>query len=331
MPANFGIMVHGGAGTNEKGKSEHARSSISRALSNSVIAGYDLLRSGHEAVDGVEFAVAYMEDTGLFNAGVGSCLTLDRSIEMDASIMNGKDLAAGSVGIVQNVRNPVKLARQVMERTDHVMLVSDGAYKLATLLNIGIERVVPAPEKLDKYERLFKKMKAEWGRNYQLMLSSKRHFGTVGAVALDKHGNVAAAVSTGGRWLKMHGRIGDSAVIGAGIYADNESGATCATGHGELMIRLCLSKYTSDLMKKSARSSMSSSPSKAARKAIALLTKRFGANTGGIIAVDTRGRFGASTNTGSMPVAVKCSTDDDNDVKTQVIFGKNSRQLSRLM
>lgn len=309
-PANFGVMVHGGAGVGQLRNSKHLRNSISKALSNSVIVGYDLLESGHQAVDGVESAVANMEDTGLFNAGVGSCLTLDKSIEMDASIMNGKDLAAGSVGMVQNVRNPVKLARQVMERTDHVMLVSDGAYELAKLLDIGIERLGPDPEKLDRYERLYKEMRTMWGRNYQLLLSS-RHFGTVGAVALDRHGNVAAAVSTGGRWLRMHGRVGDSAVIGAGIYADNGSGAACATGHGELMIRLCLSKYTCDLMKKC-------SPSQSAKKAIGILTKKFGANTGGIIAVDTKGRFGMSTNTGSMPVAMKSSKDE----KTQVIFGK---------
>jgi beta-aspartyl-peptidase (threonine type) len=303
-------MVHGGAGAGELRNSKHLRNSISKALSNSVIVGYDLLESGHEAVDGVESAVANMEDTGLFNAGVGSCLTLDKSIEMDASIMNGKDLAAGSVGMVQNVRNPVKLARQVMERTDHVMLVSDGAYELAKLLDIGIEHVVPTPEKLESYQRLCKEMRTVWSRNYQLLLSS-RHFGTVGAVALDRHGNVAAAVSTGGRWLKMHGRVGDSAVIGAGIYADNGSGAACATGHGELMIRLCLSKYTCDLMKKC-------DPSQSAKKAIEVLTKKFGANTGGIIAVDTKGRFGMSMNTGSMPVAMKSSKDE----KTQVIFEK---------
>jgi beta-aspartyl-peptidase (threonine type) len=331
MPANFGIMVHGGASTDKKRKSEHARSSISKALSNSVIAGYELLRSGHDAIDGVESAVAYMEDSGLFNAGAGSCLTLDKSIEMDASVMNGKDLAAGSVGMVQNVQNPVRLARLVMERTDHVMLVSTGAYELARLLDVGIKRFVPTPTKLDKYERLYKEMKTRWSRNHELLLPSGRHLGTVGAVALDRHGNVAAAVSTGGRWLKMHGRVGDSAVIGAGIYADNESGAACATGHGELMIRLCLSKYTCDLMKKSSNnvgdsSRRGTSPSKSAKEAIALLTKRFGANTGGIIAIDTKGRFGFSTNTESMPVAVKSSTYDDHngDEKTWVIFEKNS-------
>jgi beta-aspartyl-peptidase (threonine type) len=135
MPANFGTMVHGGAGATKRREPKEERR-ISKVISDSVIAGYDILKSGHQAVDGVEHAVAHMEDSGLFNAGIGSCLTLDKRIEMDASIMNGKDLAAGSIGMVQNVANPVRLARLVMERTDHVMLVSDGALELAKLLGI---------------------------------------------------------------------------------------------------------------------------------------------------------------------------------------------------
>jgi beta-aspartyl-peptidase (threonine type) len=166
---------------------------------------------------------------------------------------------------------------------------------------------VADPEKLESYKRLYRDMRATWSRNYQLPYA---HFGTVGAVALDMHGNVAAAVSTGGRWFKIHGRIGDSAVIGAGIYADNDSGAVCATGHGELMIRLCLSKYACDLLK-------GNNPCQSAKKAIGLLTQKFGANTGAIIiAIDTKGQFGMSTNTKSMPVAMKSSKDE----KTRIFF-----------
>lgn len=113
-----------------------------------------------------------MEDSGLFNAGVGPCLTLDKRIEMDASITNGKDLSAGSVSIVQNIRNPVRLARRVMERTDHVMLVSDGAFELAKLLGIRTERIVPDPKKLDSYKRLRKDMRVTWNRNYRCFLNS---------------------------------------------------------------------------------------------------------------------------------------------------------------
>jgi L-asparaginase / beta-aspartyl-peptidase len=305
MTPNFGIMVHGGAGTS---KIRTKRTQISKALEDSVSAGYDILLAGRDAVDSVESAVASMEDSGVFNAGIGSCLTLEKRIEMDASIMDGRDLRAGSVGAVEHIQNPVKLARKVMERTDHVMFVSGGALKLAELCDIAPFSLEPTKEKLEVYTTLHKKLKTAWSRNYRLSSSSsssstlnQRRFGTVGAVAIDKHVNVAAAVSTGGRWLKMHGRVGDSAVIGAGIYADNSSGAACATGNGEFIMRLCLSKYVCDLMKQQY------SPSQAARKAISLVTRRFGPNNGGIIAVNAKGTFGLLMNTRSMPVAIKSS------------------------
>jgi beta-aspartyl-peptidase (threonine type) len=328
MPVNFGVMVHGGAGPDKIIKSSKRGQEISKALDNSVRAGYDFLSAGYEAVDAVESAVASMEDSGLFNAGIGSCLTLDKRIEMDASIMDGRDLAAGSVGMVQNIQNPVKLARKVMEKTDHVMLVSDGAYKLAEVLNFGIGApLIPTQQKLEMHDTLRKKEKKTWTRNYELLLPSclnkndnnnkndkQRHFGTVGAVAIDRNGNVASAVSTGGRWLKMPGRVGDSAVIGAGIYADNASGAASATGIGEYIIRLCLSKYTCDLLKRHG-------PLQSTKKAIDLLTNRFESRSGGIIAVDAKkGRFGMSKNTRSMPVAIKSSKDKG---KTWISFDKS--------
>ena len=340
MTVNFGIMIHGGAGTENIGRRSSSKYSqkILKALEDSVSIGFDILeKSGHSiydddggAIDAVESAVASMEDSGLFNAGAGSCLTFDKRIEMDASIMDGKDLAAGSVGMVQhNEQNPVKLARQVMERTDHIMFVSDGAWELTKLFNIGVTDLPlkPSQEKLDRYDALRKKMEKTWPRNYELLSTSsyssslnngnnQRHFGTVGAVAIDKHANVASAVSTGGLWLKMHGRVGDSAVIGAGIYADNDTGAACATGDGEFIMRLCLSKYTSDLMKQNKNSA-----SQATRKAIGLLTSKFGPNSGGLIAVDRRGRFGMSMNTRSMPVAIKCSKDKG---KTRIAFENTS-------
>jgi beta-aspartyl-peptidase (threonine type) len=326
MPVNFGVMVHGGAGPDKIIKSSKHGQEISKAVENSVSAGYDFLSGGGDAVDAVESAVASMEDSGLFNAGIGSCLTLDKRIEMDASIMAGKDLAAGSVGMVQNIQNPIKLARKVMENTDHVILVSDGAYKLAEVLNFGIgASLIPTEQKLKTYDTLREKLKKTWTKNYELLLPSylgksdnnkndkQRHFGTVGAVAIDRNANVASAVSTGGRWLKMHGRVGDSAIIGAGIYADNGSGAASATGIGELIIRLCLSKYTCDLLK-------GHNPSQSTKKAIDLLTKRFEPNSGGIIAVDAKkGRFGMSKNTRSMPVALKNS---NNKGKTRICFEK---------
>jgi L-asparaginase / beta-aspartyl-peptidase len=162
-------------------------------------------------------------------------------MEMDASIMNGKDLSACCVGMVQNIQNPIKLARLVMERTDHVTLVSDGVIQLAKLFDIEIKYRRPTERNLNKYNSYIKKdsnynkkmIKKEWPKNHKLLFPSSvtkfkfshEDYGTVGAVAIDKEGNVDSAVSTGGRWFKMPGRIGDSAIIGSGIYANNESGA----------------------------------------------------------------------------------------------------------
>jgi beta-aspartyl-peptidase (threonine type) len=216
--------------------------------------------------------------------------------------MDGRDISAGSVGMVHGIRNPIRLARQVMERTDHSMIVSDGALKLAEILNMDIEDHEPNQKSLNKFNSLIKSYKNKWRKNNDLLtksLANQSHdqdHGTVGAVAMDREGNVAVGVSTGGRWLKMQGRIGDSAVIGGGFYADNSLGAACATGKGEFIMRCCLCKYACDQMQ-------SKNADVSSRNSIALLTKRFGKNTGGIITVDTKGHFGISCNTNYMPVA----------------------------
>jgi beta-aspartyl-peptidase (threonine type) len=319
---HFGILVHGGTKTKKIKRSSKRADEITRHLKSSVSSSFELLKKGNDAVDAVETAVVIMEDSGVFNAGVGSHLTIDKQIEMDAAIMNGKDISAGCVGAVQGIRNPIKLARQIMERTDHVMIVSDGTIKLAKLLDINIEKRYPSKELLNKFNMLKKNMKNRWRRNSRLLFrpspSSLAHtpmlspsppldhnncyYGTVGAVAIDIQGNVASAVSTGGIWLKMHGRVGDSAVIGGGFYADNETGAACSTGHGEFIMRLCLCRYACDQMK--INNAFLSS-----QRSVTLLTRRFGKNTGGIITVDNKGRFGASHNTGDMPVALISSKD----------------------
>ncbi len=296
----FGILIHGGAGPGRIDAISARGKSIRTALLSSARSGFEILAGSGSAVDAVEAAVVSMEDCGLFNAGAGSCLTVDRQVEMDASIMDGRDLSAGSVGMVTNVKNPVKLARAVMERTDHAMMVSGGAADLARILGIEQTRYsTPSADKLETFDRLVSQMKDRWKRNYKLM-----EHGTVGSVAIDRKGNVASAVSTGGRWLKLHGRVGDSAIIGAGIYADNSLGAACATGDGELIMRLCLCKFACDGMK----ARHTGTGAGAASRAIALLTGRFGRGTGGMISVDRKGRFDAATNTDSMPVALVTAT-----------------------
>jgi beta-aspartyl-peptidase (threonine type) len=302
---DFGILIHGGASV-EKTKRTNE---ITKCLKYAVSYGFDLLnRSSNKAVDSVEAAVASMEDSGLFDAGVGAYLTIDKTVEMDASIMDGRDISAGSVGMATGIKNPIKLARQIMERTDHVMIVSDGLTKLSKLFGNTVEEYPhELNEKiLNEYNELVKNVRIKWKKNSKLiMLSSAasqeknhQHSSTVGAVAIDQDGNVASAVSSGGIWLKMHGRIGDSAIIGSGIYADNKSGAACATGDGEYIMRLCLCKYACDQMQSKSSARLSS------KKSIDMLTKRFGKNTGGIITVDLKGRFGIACNTRSMPTAM---------------------------
>ena len=296
---DFGILIHGGASV-EKIKRTNE---ITRSLKSAISYGFDLLkRSSNNAVDSVEAAVASMEDSGVFDAGVGAYLTIDKTVEMDASIMDGRDISAGSVGMATGIKNPIKLARQIMERTDHVMIVSDGVTKLSKLFGNTVEEYPQDlnEKKLNEYNKLMKNVRIKL-----TMLSSAasqeknhHHYSTVGAVAIDKDGNVASAVSSGGIWLKMRGRIGDSAIVGSGIYADNKSGAACATGYGEYIMRLCLCKYACDQMHSKNSALLSS------KKSIDMLTKRFGTNTGGIITVDLKGRFGRACNTRSMPTAM---------------------------
>lgn len=302
---DFGILIHGGAGVEKIKRTDEITRSLKSAVSN----GFDLLkRSSNKAVDSVEAAVASMEDSGVFDAGVGSYLTIDKTVEMDASIMDGRDISAGSVGMAMGIKNPIKLARKIMERTDHVMMVSDGVTRLSQLFGNTVEEY---PQELNtkilnEYNRLMKSVRIKWKKNNKLtMLSSAasqekshHHYSTVGAVAIDKDGNVASAVSTGGIWLKMSGRIGDSAIIGSGIYADNKSGAACATGYGEYIMRLCLCKYACDQMQSRNSAHLSS------KKSIDVLTERFGKDTGGIITVDLKGRFGRACNTRFMPTAM---------------------------
>jgi beta-aspartyl-peptidase (threonine type) len=302
MVSSVGILIHSGASKVRINKSSKKARDISKSLRLSVSCGYEYLKGKKgTAIDAVEAAVARLEDSGIFNAGIGSSLTYDKQIEMDASIMDGKEISAGSVGMVQNLRNPVKLARLVMERTDHVMVVSDGAMELAKTFGSKIEYLKPSSESNRMYYNIYKDMKKLWKKNQKLLSTTTPAYGTVGAVAIDREGNVASAVSTGGRWLKLHGRIGDSAVIGGGFYADNQSGAACATGNGEYIMRLCLCKYACDQMKQHDNASLVS------QETIALLTRRFGHNTGGVILVDKNAQFAAAMNTESMPMALLTS------------------------
>lgn len=292
MP-KIAIVVHGGAGTWQKERREAGLAGVTDAAR----IGFEILKSGGSALEAVEEAVVSMEDNAAFNAGLGSSLAIDGRIEMEASIMDGKTLNAGAAGLLRDIKNPIRLARIVMENTDHVFLAAEGAEKLAQLFNL--ERRNPLTELRFKYWRLLKEKLKQGKLDYLpglrdlLRLQPKfLDLETVGAVALDKDGNVAAATSTGGFSLKLPGRIGDSPLIGCGTYADNMAGACSATGVGEIAIRLVLAKTTCDYMRDGL------SAQEAAEKTIRLVNSRIEGsfNFMGLIAVDMFGRVGAAHN-----------------------------------
>lgn len=244
-------------------------------------AGWRVLLRGGSAVDAVCEAVAAMEDDPAFNAGLGSCLTSAGTVEMDAAVMDGGDLRAGAVALVRAVRQPIRLARAVMEHGQHVLLAGPAADAFAGAH--GVETCRPEDLVTDDQRRRWEQRRADGSA------------GTVGAIAADMAGHVAAATSTGGMSDKLAGRIGDSPLIGSGTYADDALGAASATGHGEAIMRVVLAKSVVDLLRDGR------DPARAAGSGIALLAHRV-CGTGGIIVVDPLGRFGYASNTPHMTV-----------------------------
>ncbi|MGF1779151.1 isoaspartyl peptidase/L-asparaginase family protein [Vibrio nomapromontoriensis] len=237
MTKPFSIAIHGGAGTILKEQmSAKLKREIIEVLSASVKAGERVLSSGGDALDAVVEAVKVMEDSPHFNAGKGSVLTHNEMVEMDASVMHGAEMDAGAVAGVRHIRNPIELARDVMRDSDHVLLIGEGAEKFA------FEHQHPYTEQ-DYFftERRYEQLLSMKEKGVFALSESKypddKKYGTVGAVALDSHGNLAAATSTGGVTNKKYGRVGDTAIIGAGTFAENNNVAVSTTGMGEYFIR----------------------------------------------------------------------------------------------
>ena len=290
------LVIHGGAGTILKSNMTPEKEQAYRAgLDKALELGNEILRKGGKALDAVEAVVKSLEDNPLFNAGKGAVFTNEGKNEMDAAIMDGSTLSAGSVAGVTNIKNPILAARAVMEKSEHVMMTGKGAEKFAA--QAGIEIVDPsyfyteerwkslqdAREK-DSLQNLKKESGKSTGR-YDIEQNNDRKFGTVGAVALDRHGNLAAATSTGGMTNKRYGRVGDAPIIGAGTYADNKTVAISGTGWGEYYIRLVIAKTISDMME--------FGKMKLADAANEMVMKRLpslGGN-GGLIAVDKDGNI----------------------------------------
>lgn len=278
-PAAWSILVHGGAGdVPEERRSLHA-SGCARAAA----AGAAILAAGGAALDAVQVAVEILEDDPLFNAGTGACLTADGLIELDASIMNGADLTAGAVCALPPFKHPIAIARRVMTATRHVLLAGEGAARFAK--EQGFE-----PAELAS-------MITEHARE---RLEQVR--GTVGAVARDADGHLAAATSTGGMVNKLAGRVGDSPLIGAGTYADDTAAACSTTGHGEAMIRVCLAKTAIDAAR--------TLPADEAVRSALLLMEARTRQTGGAILVRPDGSLGLARLTSTMSWAAASSDGD---------------------
>lgn len=287
------IAIHGGAGTLIKGmmtpeKEEKYRSDLSRALD----AGYTALADGKTATDAVEIAVKALEDSSLFNAGKGSVFTADETHEMDAAIMDGETLNAGAVSLISGIKNPVSLARDVMDKSEHVFLAGTGAMQFAKIQGYLLEDESYFYDELRHQQWLEIKDTDSFQLDHSAKKDSK--FGTVGAVACDAHGNIAAATSTGGMTNKRYGRIGDSPMIGAGNYANNNTCAISCTGSGEFFIRGVVAYDVACLIEHKGYSLQ-----KAADEVINKRILKIGGD-GGLIAVNVNGDIAMPFNTEGM-------------------------------
>jgi L-asparaginase / beta-aspartyl-peptidase len=290
------LAVQGGAGTIEQSKMTPEREKEYRAgIENALRAGQEILQGGGSSLDAVEAAVRVLEDDPHFNAGRGSVFNSAGTNEMDAAIMDGKTLAAGAVAELEHVRNPIVLARAVMEKSKHVMMVGSGAEEFAK--RNGIELVDPkyffTQHRWDELQKDEAAEKAGADGSKKFIISDAERHGTVGAVARDSYGNLAAATSTGGTSNKLPGRVGDSPVIGAGTYADNATCAVSCTGDGEFFIRAIVAHQVSALMELRGMSLP-----EAAEQALAQAQKLGG--SGGLVAVDKNGNVALPFNTSGM-------------------------------
>lgn len=309
----LGFVIHGGAGVIRQGSLSPEREKEYRdKLEEAVLAGYKALQAGRSSLDAVEIAIKILEDSPLFNAGKGAVFTNDGKNELDASIMDGQSLAAGAVAGIHRVKNPITLARAVMEKSPHVMMIGEGAEKFAA--EQKIELVDPkyfwTQPRWDSLQRILKEEKEksekeEKGKSESVKPGTvsygestkslpENRFGTVGAVALDKDGNLAAGTSTGGMTNKKFGRVGDAPIIGAGTYANNATCAVSATGWGEFFIRLSVARDISALMEYRALPVQ-----QAADMVIKQKLQKLGGD-GGVIVIDKFGNIGISFNSEGM-------------------------------
>jgi L-asparaginase / beta-aspartyl-peptidase len=298
LPVNPVLVVHGGAWAIPEDVVEAHLEGVEKALA----AGWGVLDRQGSALDAVEEAVVVMEDDESFDAGRGSFLNREGKVQLDALIMDGASLRAGGVGCVEHLRNPVRVARKILSDSPHVYFVAEGAEQFATehgiLLCRNEDLIIPR-----EIERL-RQFQAHAQEDKPNLFAPSISHDTVGAVALDRNGNIAAATSTGGTLGKAPGRLGDSSLIGCGCYADNKSAAASTTGWGEPIMKLVLAKWAAD------RVAAGNLPEWAAAEAMHYLESRVGGH-GGIILLDARGNFGIAHNTPRMAWAIKTSSEEN--------------------
>ncbi|WP_142784918.1 isoaspartyl peptidase/L-asparaginase family protein [Changchengzhania lutea] len=299
----FSIAIHGGAGTLVKGMmTPELELQYKEALTCALNAGYQLLEAGKSAIDAVEEAVKILEDSHLFNAGKGSVFTANETHEMDASIMDGKTLNAGAVSLISGIKNPVSLARDVMEKSEHVFLAGDGAMQFAKVHDYILEEDAYFYDDFRHKQWLDIKDTDSFQLDHATKKDSK--FGTVGAVACDQNGDIAAATSTGGMTNKKWGRVGDSPMIGSGNYANNKTCAISCTGSGEFFIRGVVAYDVACLMEHKAMTLEGASNEVIHKRILEI------GGDGGLIAVDAEGNIAMPFNTEGMYRASKTSNGE---------------------
>ena len=310
MPNNPVLVVHGGAWA----MPDDAVDAHVHGVRNALAAGWRVLERGGTALDAVEEAVVIMEDDETFDAGRGSFLNRDGKVQLDALIMDGSTLRAGGVGCVERLRNPVRAARKILSESPHVYFVGEGAEQFAAehgvpLCENGDLVIAREVERLRDYQQAAANAPPKDGND---LFAPEISHDTVGAVALDRDGNIAAATSTGGTLNKAPGRLGDSSLIGCGCYADNLSAAVSTTGWGEPIMKLVLAKWTAD------RVLAGNLQEWAAQEAMNNLQQRVNGH-GGIIVLNAQGQFGIAHNTPRMAWACKTLKKEDAGIERGVL------------
>jgi L-asparaginase / beta-aspartyl-peptidase len=299
----YAIAIHGGAGTILRSTmTKEKEAAYKKGLEDAIIAGENILKTGGSSLDAVEAAIRSLEDCPLYNAGRGAVFTHEGKHEMDASIMEGKNLMAGAITGVKNIKNPVSLAKAVMQRSEHVFLAGEGAMEFAKKMN---SEFMPDDYFFvqQRYDQLQEALKSDTVV-LDHTVDKEKKFGTVGCAALDINGDLAAGTSTGGMTNKKHGRVGDTPIIGAGTYANNSTCAISCTGHGEFFIRSVVAYDISCLMEYKRLSLKEACDIVVQKKLVKI------GGEGGLIALDAKGNIELPFNSDGMYRASKKQSED---------------------